>query len=62
MKRLIYFDGLGRYLRYDNLLHEFELSDDFSNSTSSIYQYWFTIDEVGSVLFYDFGSDGEVIR
>lgn len=60
MKRLIYFDGLDMYLCYDNLLHKFDLSDEFSDSKTSIYQFWFTIEEVGSVLFYDFGSECEV--
>lgn len=62
MKRVIYFDGLELYLRYDKLLHKFDLAFSFNDSTASIYEYWFTVDEVGSVLFYDFGTDGEVER
>ena len=57
-RRLIYFDGLGLYLRYDSLLHKYDLADQVSKV--SFYKYWFTIEEVGSVLYYDFGSESEV--
>ena len=59
MKRLIYFDGLELYLRYDNLLNKFDLAEEVSNA--SIYDYWFTVDQVGTVLYYDFGTDSEIL-
>ena len=60
-RRLIYFDGLGLYLRYDRIMDKYELAEDIVGGLS-FYDYWFTIEEVGSVLYYDFGTDGDVIK
>lgn len=53
-RKLIFFHGMKKYMRYDKLMKIFELVDHL-NLNSDIYQYWFSKDEVGNIIWMDHG-------
>ena len=54
--KLIYFNDLAKYLRYDKRMKKFELVDNVTLE-SDIHKFWFTESEVGSTLWVDFGTN-----
>lgn len=53
-QKLIFFHDMKKYMRYDKVMKKHELVDQL-NFNSDIYQYWFTKDEVGNIIWLDHG-------
>lgn len=53
-QKLIFFHDMKKYMRYDKLMKKHELVDQL-NFNSDIYQYWFSKDEVGNIIWLDHG-------